>query len=232
MADTNNQKHFLKSLWPYILVATAIFVVTVIIGLFVNPEISRNTMEDLKETLAPLASLGPVALLIVIILNNTIKALFSIILGIIIGLPSLIFVGFQLRQDREIALAESLTAAEASFTSIDALISDHVVVWLKGRKNEELSEAETLIMSRLVSTLYRRARYTAEMRRKLGTPGTGAIRDLAIELYENQGARRIWETLSENEIAYFETMAPNDDWRRNYRDEGRAELAKLDSVKE
>ena len=145
---------------------------------------------------------------------------------------SLIFVGFQLRQDREIALAESLTAAEASFTSIDALISDHVVVWLKGRKNEELSEAETLIMSRLVSTLYRRARYTAEMRRKLGTPGTAALRDLAIELYENPSARRIWEAQAEKEIAYFETMAPDDDWRRNYRDEVRAELAKLDSVNE
>ncbi len=88
------------------------------------------------------------------------------------------------------------------------------------------------IISRLVSTLYRRARYTAEMRRKLGTPGTAALRDLAIELYENPGARRIWEAHSENEIAYFETMAPNDVWRRSYRDEILAELAKLDSVKE
>jgi uncharacterized membrane protein SpoIIM required for sporulation len=94
MLDTNSEKHFLKSLWPYLLVVTVIFVVTVIIGWFVNPEISNNTIEELKETLAPLASLGPLALLIVIILNNTIKALFSIIFGIIGGLPSLFFIGF------------------------------------------------------------------------------------------------------------------------------------------
>ena len=94
MINTNNQKRFLKSLWPYILIATVIFVISIIIGLLVNPEISRNIIEELKETLAPLESLGPLALLIVIILNNTIKALFSIILGIVVGLPSLLFVGF------------------------------------------------------------------------------------------------------------------------------------------
>ena len=145
---------------------------------------------------------------------------------------SLIFVGFQMRQDRDIALAESLMAAEGSITAIDALISDHAVIWLKGQKNEDLTEAESLIMSRLVNTLHKRARYTAAMRRILGTPGTAALRDLAIELYENPVARRIWEAQTEKEIAYFKTMAPDDVWRHNYRDEVLAELAKLDRVKE
>ena len=154
------------------------------------------------------------------------------LLGIAAIVASLIFVGIQMRQDRDIALAESLVAAETSFTAINALISDHVVIWLKGRKDEELSEAETLIMSRLVSTLHRRARYTAAMRRSLGTPGDAALRDLAIELYENPVARRIWEAQTGKEIAYFKTMAPDDVWRSNYRDEVLAELAKLDSVKE
>ena len=155
------------------------------------------------------------------------------LVGIAAIVASLIFVGFQLRQDREIALAESLEASEASFTVINALISDHSAIWLKGQKNEDLSEAETVIMTRLVSTLHRRARYTAAMRRSLGKPGDAALRDLAIELYDNPGARRIWETRTENEIAYWERMAPDDIyWRRDYRDEVLAELAKLDGAKE
>jgi hypothetical protein len=155
------------------------------------------------------------------------------LLGIAAIVASLVFVGFQLRQDREIALANSLAASEASFTAINALISDHAVVWSKGQKSEELSEAETVIMTRLVSTLHRRARYTAAMRRNLGKPGKAALRDLAIELYDNPGARRIWETRTEKEIAYWERMAPDDIyWRRDYRDEVLAELAKLDGAKE
>ena len=145
---------------------------------------------------------------------------------------SLIFVGFQLRQDRDIALAESLVAAEESFTSIDALISDHAVIWLKGQKNEELTDAESLIMSRLVSTLHRRARLTAAMRRSLGNAGNAPLQDLAIELYENPVARRFWEAQTEKEVAYFKSMAPEDDYRRNYIDEVLVELAKLDRAKE
>ena len=145
---------------------------------------------------------------------------------------SLVFVGVQLKQDRDVALAESLQASEASFAGISAMIAEYADVWLKGRNNEELSEAESIVMRQLVSTLYRRSRNTAEMRRKLGTPGTATLRDLAIQLHENAGARRIWEAQTEKEIAYFKTMAPDDVWRRNYRDEVLAELAKLDGVKE
>jgi len=154
------------------------------------------------------------------------------LVGIVAIVASLIFVGFQLRQDREIALAESLDASEASFTAINALISEHAAVWLKGQKNEDLSETETVIMTRLVSTLHRRARYTAAMRRNLGAPGSAPLRDLAIELYNNPGARRVWETRTENEIAYWDRMAPDDRyWRHDYREEVLAELAKLDGMK-
>jgi stage II sporulation protein M len=125
MLDTNSEKHFLKSLWPYLLVVTVIFVVTVIIGWFVNPEISNNTIEELKETLAPLASLGPLALLIVIILNNTIKALFSIIFGIIGGLPSLFFIGFN---GFTIGIFMSVLQSETGFIPLVASLAPHGII--------------------------------------------------------------------------------------------------------
>ena len=145
---------------------------------------------------------------------------------------SLIFVGVQLKQDREVALAESIQAAEASFAQTSAMIAEHANVWLKGRTSEELSEAESIVMRQLVNALYRRARNTAQMRRNLGRPGNAPMMDFAIALYENPGARRTWEAFSENEIAYFKQMAPNDDFRRSYQDEALAELRKLDSIKE
>ncbi|MFC1845899.1 stage II sporulation protein M [Chloroflexota bacterium] len=115
----------MRHLWPYIIAAAVIFVITVIIGLLVNPELSSNTMEELKETLAPLASLGPVALLIVIIINNTIKALFSIILGIIVGLPSLVFIGFN---GFTIGVLVSALQAEIGFIPIIASLAPHGII--------------------------------------------------------------------------------------------------------
>jgi len=141
---------------------------------------------------------------------------------------SLIFVGFQLRQDRDVAIAESTQSSEASAAEVNAMIAEHAGVWLKGRNDETLSETELIVMRRLVDTLYRRARYTSQMRRQLGRHGNASLQDLAIMLYENPGARRIWESLTETEMIYFEHMEPVDEFRRNYRDEVLANLAKLD----
>ena len=151
--------------------------------------------------------------------------------GISAIVASLIFVGFQLKQDRDVALAESTQSSEASGAEVNALIAEHASIWLKGRNDEGLSETETIVMRRLVDSLYRRARYTSQMRRTLGGPGGAALRDLAIMLYENPGARQTWESLTENEVIYFEQMQPDDDFRLNYRDEVLTELAKLDELK-
>lgn len=193
-------------------------------------ELANETANNPKQTLAAclfmeLATFGKAPM------NSQKWKNVGEIVGVSAIVASLIFVGVQLRQDREIAVAQSLEVSEASVNAINVMISDNAEVWLKGRKNEELSEFDSIIMSRIVAALWRRARYVAEMRRNLGRPGTAAMRDFAIELYENPGARRAWETLSDNEIAYFAQMAPHDNWRRNYRDEALAELGKLDSIK-
>jgi hypothetical protein len=152
------------------------------------------------------------------------------LVGISAIVASLVFVGIQLKQDRDVARAEFTQASNASSAEVNAMIADHAGIWLKGRNDESLSDSEMIVMRRLVDSLYRRARYTSQMSRTLGGPGGAQLRDLAIMLYENPGARRTWESLTKNEVIYFEQMLPSDDFRRNYREEVLAELAKLDEL--
>ena len=153
------------------------------------------------------------------------------LVGISAIVASLIFVGFQLKQDRDVALAESTQSFNASSAEVNAMIAEHADIWLKGRNDERLSETEMIVMRRLVDSLYRRARYTSQVTRTLGGAGMAQLRDLAIMLYENPGARRTWESLTEDEVIYFEQMEPDDYFRRDYRNEVLTELAKLDQIK-
>ena len=85
---------FKRSLWPFILLAAVLFAIPLISGLFVSPEFASSALEELQLTLEPLVeSFNPLALLVIIFLNNAIKALGTIVLGIALGLPSLFFLG-------------------------------------------------------------------------------------------------------------------------------------------
>jgi stage II sporulation protein M len=53
---------------------------------------SANLLEELSQLLGPLGSLGPLALVMIIFLNNALKALGVIVLGILLGLPPLLFI--------------------------------------------------------------------------------------------------------------------------------------------
>ncbi len=150
--------------------------------------------------------------------------------GIAAIVASLVFVGVQLRQEHRIAAAESLETLESSAAATSIMIAEHADIWLKSRNDETLSDTDQVVINRLVANMFRRARYAAAMRRELGFDGTNQLRDFAIELYENPGARRIWKAQIDREIAYFEKMTPSDDYRRSYRDEVVEELAKLDSI--
>ncbi len=94
VTDTNQNKYPKGSLWPYILLAAVLFLTSLIGGLLVSPEFAADALKELELTLKPLAELfNPLVLFIIIFLNNAIKALGAIVLGIVLGLPSLFFLG-------------------------------------------------------------------------------------------------------------------------------------------
>jgi stage II sporulation protein M len=96
-ADIRKKNLLQLSLLPYLILAILLFTVSLLFGLSTSPELNGSTLEELVQTLKPivdsLGSLGPVALILFIFLNNAIKALISMVLGIIVGLPTLFFVG-------------------------------------------------------------------------------------------------------------------------------------------
>ena len=76
------------------LVATVIFTVSLALGMRVAPDVSIEMLQELGQLLEPLESLGSLAILLVIFLNNAIKTLGVVVLGVIFGLPALVFVSF------------------------------------------------------------------------------------------------------------------------------------------
>jgi len=77
-----------------LLLATALFAVSIIVGTLAPPELFDEILNELMQLLGPVQSLGTPALLLFIFLNNAIKALIIIVLGILLGLPPLLFVAF------------------------------------------------------------------------------------------------------------------------------------------
>jgi hypothetical protein len=167
------------------------------------------------------------------VLNNdkinqwlTTIANFGVIVGIVFLVIEIRQTSTQIEQNTVVLQAQTLE----STVEVNAMIAEHSDIWLKGSNDEDLTNAEMIVMGRLVDSLYKRARYTSQMSRTLGGVGSAQLRDFAILLYENPGARRTWESVSEKEVIYFAQMVPGDDFRRNYREEVLAELAKLDEL--
>ena len=151
---------------------------------------------------------------------------FGVIVGIIFLVIEIRQTSTQIEQNTVVLQAQTLD----STVEVNAAVAEHSEIWLKGHNDEPLTDAEMIVMGRLVDSLYRRARYTSQISRTLGGFGKAQLQDFAILLFENPAARRTWENATEKEVMYFAQMAPGDDFRRNYREEVIAELAKLDEL--
>lgn len=64
------------------------------------------------------------------------------LIGIAALVASLLFVGLQLQQDREIATAQLFADYDNTILEWGGLISDNSEVWIRGLKGKELDEAE------------------------------------------------------------------------------------------
>jgi stage II sporulation protein M len=83
-----------KGLIRNLILATSIFFISLVVGTLIG----RNTVEELIRQLGavlePLASTGNLSmlLLLIIFINNAVKALGLVFLGILLGLPPLLFI--------------------------------------------------------------------------------------------------------------------------------------------
>jgi stage II sporulation protein M len=84
-----------KVLIRNLILATGVFFVSLVVGALVGQNTIEELMRQFGAVLEPLASTGNLSLLLVLLIfiNNAVKALGIILLGILLGLPPLLFIG-------------------------------------------------------------------------------------------------------------------------------------------
>lgn len=127
--------------------------------------------------------------------------------GVIGGL---IFVGLQLRQDRQVAVATSIDATASGLVDWAQLITDNPEVWGKGLAGEPLSAVETLEFQAMAEAWDTR-QYANWVRAAQGI-STGSMdrfaRQTAVELHAYPGLRAFWK---EREAYFLQvTQAPSE----------------------
>ena len=137
--------------------------------------------------------------------------------GIAAIVASLIFVGVQLRQDQQIALAEYGQSTSAIRVELDIALAEHAEILVKSNAGIELSEREHAILVSVTSALWRATQIDYLERSRLGEDNPQFMTDvLAVFLFQNPGARRIWLEESEIQVRYLSQL--NQKWIDPIRD--------------
>ena len=91
----NKDLEYLYSLRKYIITITAVFIISMVLGIIAsirNPEFSMNYFESFKDSFGWITELSPLAIMAVIFLNNALKSLIGLVLGIGLGVIPIVFV--------------------------------------------------------------------------------------------------------------------------------------------
>jgi hypothetical protein len=77
-------------------------------------------------------------------------------LGVFALVASLLFVGFQLQQDRDLASAQVIVDSDAVRRELFALIVENREVWLRGLVGKELAPADEIAFQAIAAAHYQR----------------------------------------------------------------------------
>ncbi len=116
------------------------------------------------------------------------------VLGMFAIVASLIFVGLQMKQSRDIALGEGAVANAAIAIELGNALSAHAEVWIKGRAGGELDEVERVIFRSLVQDENDKNFFNLRRVRLLGDDyaADSIVLNMSRFLIENPGARQVW----------------------------------------
>ena len=139
--------------------------------------------------------------------------------GIAAIVASLVFVGIQLNQDREVALSEVAQFSAATYAELQIAMADHADSFSKLNRGENLSEPETFAVKALVNAMHRQVVTDALERRQHGVSGNVPITIFAIWLHLNPGARAIWINQRSQVTNRAETISSDNIFIRRLYDE-------------
>lgn len=114
-------------------------------------------------------------------------------IGVFAVVASLLFVGYQLQQDREIAGAQVTAESAAATYELFALMSDNREIWFNGLTGEDLSEADQIAFRAIASAIYTRHFYYYQTRNLLNQGDADlVIQQYAFDLYQYPALRQVF----------------------------------------
>jgi hypothetical protein len=136
------------------------------------------------------------------------------LVGISAIVASLIFVGVQLKQDRDLAIAEASIASFSHMLEIRDQQFEYIEIWNSGNAGLELTADQRAIYRGLIVGAHQSAFMVWSSLDRAGLASVEfAVSDFAGFLYRNPAARLEWET-HVNEIGSFREL-PGEDFQRN-----------------
>jgi stage II sporulation protein M len=111
-----------KNITPYIIIISLLFILSSLIGYMMPLKIQQEVTKDLDKVLSFAKDLSQIMLLIFILLNNSVKALIAMLLGVFFGIVPAIFMIFN---GYIIGLMISYLSLGMSFGSITSRLIPH-----------------------------------------------------------------------------------------------------------
>jgi len=155
------------------------------------------------------------------------------IVGAVAIIASLAFVGIQLRQSQNIAVAEGYATIFSTQIEIGNSIKEHVNIWRRGTSNGDLTEDESAIFAILVNQV--------NESKVMGYVYMGGIegydaaefqvKEFAAFLYQNPGARKAWDDRESSLIKYRTLLSDDGTYSSSWTDRVHARLVILDREK-
>lgn len=145
-------------------------------------------------------------------------------------LASLAFVGVQLRQSQSIAVAEGYATIFSTQIEVGNSIREHVNIWRRGTSGGELTEDESAIFAILVNQVNESRVMTYLYRGSIAGREAAEfpVKEFAAFLYQNPGARKVWENRESSLIRYRTLLSDDGTFSSPWTDRVRARLVMLD----
>ena len=142
------------------------------------------------------------------------------IVGIFSIVGSLIFVGLQMKQDRDIAASENVLLVLSEQQAWTGLLAENAAIWINGNTGAELTAEEDLVYQSLAQSRQLR-QFEAWFRNQRvpgGNPPETFAYEWATEAIENPGLMRWWRDESAKQEHKYEQLGfagePANLWRQ------------------
>jgi hypothetical protein len=155
------------------------------------------------------------------------------LLGITAIVASLIFVGLEMRQAREIAMSDGALANGANEIERHNSIVDNSEIWRSGNSGSELSENDQVVFRSLVQIVHATEFMEIRRLRRVGAfdIADALTADFSVFLYKNPGARRVWIEINQDAIKYRSLLVSGKViWDGEFAGTVNSHLAKLDQL--